>query len=252
MEKVAIGVLLPGAQRFSDENVNPTWKAHVQTDKEITVAFIKPLSARKLYVECICATLGRHLGLPIPRPIIVQIPPHSIGIANDQAILAFGSEDAGYPSLRRHLNDAEAFEKLALFGKSLDLGVFDEWIANTDRNVGNVLFDGGNNFTFIDHEHSIPENLNHSSPASDNQMIRCLFAVKSEFEKFKLNRECQINVIPQYATVPLAILSEMTYATSYLSELEIVQVIKFLEMRIEHLHNLLTSRFQIGQHEMSL
>ena len=83
-------------------------------------------------------------------------------------------------------------------------------------------------------------------------MIRCLFAVKSEFEKFKLNRECQINVAPQYASVPLAILSEMTYATSYLSESEIVHVIKFLEMLIENLHNLLTARFQIGQQEMSL
>lgn len=54
------------------------------------------------------------------------------------------------------------------------------------------------------------------------------------------------------APVPLAILSEMTYATLYLSESEIVSVIKFLEMRLDSLHSLLTSRFQIGQQEMAL
>lgn len=192
------------------------------------------------------------MGLPIPKPIIVKVTAESLldDMPNGATSLAFGSLDAGYPSFRRHLNNPSSQAVLAEFNKSFDVGVFDEWIANADRNVGNILFDGGKSFFFIDHELSIPESMSFDEAASDNQLIRCLYSLKSEFEKHKLKRDVQLNIAPLYSEIPFALLSEMTYATSYLEESVVIDIINFLNARISLLDKLMSSRLSINQMEM--
>jgi hypothetical protein len=253
MEQIDIGIMLPGATVFNDQNVNPTWKAHVKTHDSTIIAFVKKVSLRDIYVECVCAIIGRYLGLPIPKPIIVKVT-HDVfeGIPKGESALAFGSEDAGYPSFRRHARNEDAFEKLKSFSKVIDIGVFDEWIANWDRNLGNILYDGGSDFSFIDHENAIDPNLDHGLPAKDNQIVKAIHSVKSEFDKYRLSRDVELDLIPQYKELSLSLLSAKTYASSYLPDDEITQVISFLENRTECLKSLLDKRLGIKQQELAL
>ena len=253
MEQVEIGLMLPGAMPFNDGNVNPTWKAHVKTNDSVIVAFVKQVTPRDLYIECICAILGRYLELSIPKPVIVKVTNENFdSIPIGEYALAFGSEDAGYPSFRRYINNEHALKRLEEYSKTIDVGVFDEWIGNWDRNIGNILYDGGNSFSFIDHENAIDSSLTIDEPAKSNEIIKVLYAVKSEFEKFKLNREVQTTVISQYQNIPYSFLTEKTYAGSYLDENEILSVIEFLENRVNFLNGLFEKRLCLQQQVMTL
>ncbi|MGB2680797.1 MAG: HipA family kinase [Candidatus Competibacter sp.] len=253
MEQIEIGLMLPGAKRFNDQNMNPTWKTHVKTHDSIVVAYVKRISHRKLFVECVCSVLGRHLGLPIPKPLIIKITNENFkDIPISKYELAFGSEDAGYPSFRRYLKNNEAMKKLKNFSKTLDVGVFDEWIANWDRNVGNILYDGSEKFSFIDHENAIDPTLKPGDPAKSNQIISALYVAQSEFEKHKINRDVQSTIISQYRLCSCSLLSEKTYASSYLDESQIISVIDFLVKRLDNLKNLFEDRLCIRQKKIAL
>ncbi|MCK4843199.1 MAG: hypothetical protein KAT04_15165 [Methylococcales bacterium] len=253
MEQVKIGLMLPGAKSFNDLNVNPTWKAHIKTHDSVVIGYVKQVSPRNLYIECICAIVGRSLGLSIPKPLIVKVTSDNFkSIPDGQFALAFGSEDADYPSFRRYAQSEEALGKLKEYSKTIDVGVFDEWVANWDRNIGNILYDGGNSFSFIDHENAIDVSVAEDEPARANQIIDIIYTVKSEFEKFKLSRDVQTSIIPPYNELPFSILSEKTYASSYLSDEEVLSVISFLENRVQYLDTLFRKRLRLQQQEMAL
>lgn len=253
MEQVKVGLLLPGATSFDDSNVNPTWKGHVKTHDSVVVAYVKQVTVQELYAECVCAVIGRSLGLPIPKPIIVKVTHATFeGIPEGEFALAFGSEDAGYPSFRRYSKSEEALEKLRNYSKALDVGVFDEWVANWDRNVGNILYDGGDEFSFIDHENALDLSLGEADSAKDNQIIRVIYSLKSEFEKHKINRDVDIGITPLYKNFPFSLISEKTYASSYLPEEQITKVIEFLENRSGHIKILMNRRLGIRQQEIAL
>ncbi|WP_334036540.1 HipA family kinase [Alteromonas macleodii] len=256
MEQIDIGVMLPGAIAFNDCNVNPTWKAHIQTHNETIVGFVKLIDLRKIYVECVCAVIGRELGLPIPKPILVKVPQESLPseVLNKPATLAFASKDAEYPSFRRYFNNnsTDALDSLVKFSKSLDIAVFDEWIGNWDRNIGNILYDGNHEYYFIDHENAIDKNLQPESPALKNQMLDQLASSLTEFEKYRSNRISQIDITPSYAGLPFSLISEKTLGGLYLSDDEVVGVIKFLEERLNSLKNLITLRWGFKQQELVL
>jgi len=256
MEEVNIGVMLPGAKQFNDENVNKTWKSHIQTHEEVVVGFVKLLDPRKIYVECVCAIIGRALGLPIPKPLLVKIPHESLPkeIPSGEVALGFGSQDAAYPSFRRFFNQdsQEAVDKLIKFSKSVDVAAFDEWIGNWDRNIGNILYDGSNEYSFIDHENAIDSSLTTDEPAKRNQVLETMACLLSEFEKYKANREIQTTITPQYNDIEFALISDKSYASLYLSDKEIVDVVNFLEQRMLKINDLITNRWGFKQQELSV
>ena len=254
MEQVQVGLMLPGSMPFSDNNnINPTYKSHVQTHEGVIQAYVKLVPHREIYIECVCAVLGRFLGLPIPKPLIVKVDHESLPtVERGKYLLAFGSEDSVYPSLKRRGLDDNLVKKLEDFTKTLDVGVFDEWIGNPDRHGGNILFDGSDKFTFIDHGLSISENLSSDAPASKNIIVETLYTLKSEFEKYKVNREAQSTITPLYSEIPLSLLSEKTYATSYLKADEVVLVVNFLEERSKKLNTLFEKRLDLKQQGLAI
>ncbi len=254
LEQVRVGLMLPGAIRFSDHgNINPTFKAHVKTHDDVIQAYVKFVPYREIYVECVCATIGRFIGLPIPKPLIVQVDHSAIAdIPDGEFRLAFGSEDSAYPSLKRRGVSDELFKSLEDFRLTLDIGVFDEWIANPDRHAGNILFDGSENFVFIDHGLSLASELSADDSASQNIIVDHFYSAKSEFEKFKTNKDAQSNIMPLYYGLPLSVLSEKTFGTSYLNIEEVLSVINFLEERSTKLKILFERRLRLKQQELAI
>jgi hypothetical protein len=144
-----VGYLLPGYSTLS-EGINGPVRGTVRTRDGDVTAICKSLPKRALLVEVLCARLGCQLGLPIPEPLWVI---HS----ETQADL-FGSVDTDYPSLRQLVKrtDTAELKNRLLRWKDFPRAVgFDAWIANSDRNRGNILHDGGSNFWLIDHDQAL-------------------------------------------------------------------------------------------------
>lgn len=248
MENIETGVLLPGAKPFSDCNINQTWKGHVKTATDTVVVYAKLIDAREICVEAFCAILGRQLGIPIPKPYLILADSNSLPIIPEgQHALMFGSEDADFPSFRRYANCEQAFIRLQKFKSTLDVGVFDEWIANHDRNIGNILYDGGDNFLFIDHGLAIPNGMNPLSPASDNNIIRALFSIQSELEKFRTMKTTLQDITPTYNLLKLDEIMRQTHSEKYLEEDEITHVLDFLTNRLSVINSLIRCRLGIAQ-----
>lgn len=251
MDTIEIATLLPGAEPFSDSNINQTWKGHVRTTTDTVVVFAKIVEPREICVEAFCAALGRQLGIPIPKPFLILADSSTLNVVPEgQHALMFGSEDAAYPSFRRYANCAEAYEKLQNFKASLDVGVFDEWIANHDRNVGNILYDGGDDFLFIDHGLAIPQGLQAHTPASDNNILRVLFAIKSEMDKFRDFRTTSQAITPMYRSLNLEDIMASTQASRFIPDVVIKEILSFLTDRLSSMETLIRSRLCISQMDM--
>lgn len=256
LDIVELATMLPGAQKVDDKNLNPTWKAHVLTNSGTKTAFVKIVNSRKIFIECVCAIVGRNLGLPIPSPMIVQVKHEALGdvVPKDEFLLAFGSEDAGHPSFRRRMNkdSDEAMALLKKYSKLLEISVFDEWISNHDRNVGNILFDGKTNFVFIDHELALPAELSPDFVAHDNQFLRVFFAGISEFEKHQVSKKVRDKLVPDYTAVELKTVIERTLSSLYFKDEEALNIIDILEKRITHVSSLTNNRIAIKQQELAI
>ncbi|CAH6891455.1 HipA family kinase [Vibrio coralliirubri] len=255
MDNVELARMLPGAVPFRDLNRNPTWRAHIQTESGIKPAFVKLIEPRSIFVECACALLGRELGLPIPKPSIVLITSDAISaFSEDQQVLAYGSEDVQHPSLLRmfseDINHEKAFEVLAKHPQLLDVSVFDEWIANSDRHFSNILYGGDSDIYFIDHELAIPEALDVDKATNDNQLLRTYFSDLNELDKHRARKKVESDIMPQLNEMPFALLSEKSGATQFLNDEDIVAVIDFLSVRLEHLRVLFDERIKLRQKEI--
>ncbi|UAN57421.1 HipA family kinase [Serratia sp. JSRIV004] len=253
MESIEVATLLPGAKKFHESNINQTWKGHVKTNTDTVVVFAKLIPPREICIEAYCALLGQALGIPIPKPFLILADSSSLDVLSPgHHALMFGSEDAAYPSFRRYAQCKEAMEKLEAFKSSLDVGVFDEWIANHDRNLGNMLYDGGEDFFFIDHGLAIPNDLLPTMPASDNNILRVLYSLKTEIEKFRVLRAASQNITPVCHSLNLLSIMDSTLAEKYIPSAEINGILSFLSRRLPVLESLIRSRIGIKQTDMFL
>ena len=115
---------------------------------------------RQAIAELAAAQLGRAIEINIPEPFLVLVdttllPPES-KYHGTRHRWAFASDQAGKTPVsfaRLVKDDSPGANQLFSTWKGLDdTAAFDEWLANTDRNLGNILYDGhGRTFWLIDH-----------------------------------------------------------------------------------------------------
>ena len=148
--------LLPGHIPLG-VGVNGARRGFAQTfgGSRLPVVF-KAVPESELAAELFCAVLGRNLDLPVPEPLLIRDP--------SNGRLVFGGVDAKFPNLLQTFRlslDPPAYElrpvaeRLQQWPRIAEVVWFDEWIQNTDRNLQNVLWDGGEEFIFIDHGRSL-------------------------------------------------------------------------------------------------
>ena len=133
-------------------NVTPLWHGDALTPTGEVRLYIKRAPRDEVLAECLCAVLGSALHLPIPRAFLVLDPVGWLGGG-----VLIGSEDAGFPSLKHHLacQLADLPAALATWPQLHTAALFDEWIANPDRNQGNLLWDAADQWLLIDHARAL-------------------------------------------------------------------------------------------------
>lgn len=251
MDELLLGSLLPGAVPIHNNNINPVWRGNVQLSDRRRTMYVKAVDSRTLAVEVICAVMGRSLGLPIPRPAIVNVTP--IALPDLQApALFFGSESVDNPDLKKWLNrDSEdTMQALRSWSKLLDAGCFDEWLANADRHGGNILWGGGNNYSLIDHSEALPAWLPVSAAAESNSLLWAAAEGKRPKEIEQLYLKAKQGT---QAYSHLSIQSEIRDILNGVSSTSTVDtLIAFLHHRIHSLLMLISRRIGYAQNNLVL
>jgi hypothetical protein len=161
------GYLLPSAHLVTD-GFFETYKGVVELTKGGKCeAYVKLLGNKALANEIICTLLGQSADLPIPKGYLVHVSAtdypdsHFLKGNRIQETIAYGSESANAVSFTRHFKlqgeEDEALAYKELFPKWngwRDTVTFDEWLANADRNPGNLLLGANKEIWLIDHTHA--------------------------------------------------------------------------------------------------
>ena len=153
-----VGGLLP----FNYGNVNQTFKALVvsSSSPDPFAAIVKDLPHRELFNELISFLVLQGLGLPVPEAYIGLVPSSEASISEAPKVgedlrAVFVSKEVPSPSLRMvsgldssatnvqlHTCLEKLVPQIAKWAMLGELYAFDSWIANIDRNLGNLLFSG--------------------------------------------------------------------------------------------------------------
>lgn len=148
---------------------NEVWLSPASgADGRPLMLYVKPqLTARQLAVELLAAQIGRACGLPCPNPYIVRARSPRFGLAATEVRLVFGSEREGR-GMAQPIRDRDyLFETLEQAKLLVPAIVFDEWIANTVRGPGDVLFDTERGAVLIDHEGAMEASVSSSGAAAN-------------------------------------------------------------------------------------
>lgn len=102
-----------------------------------------------LAAELLGALLAQALGLPTPQPYVLRLRPGVLsgsrfmqGAAAGTPLLCVATHDLGGRAFAQLLTEQSDFAKKLLrqWHALLPAAAFDEWIANLDRNFGNILY----------------------------------------------------------------------------------------------------------------
>lgn len=246
LEVIERGLVL-SAQSFNDENINKTWRTQVRKmDGETVSAFSKLIPPREIFIEAVCALIGRYIGIQIPKPILVLLPKNIIpSLEKDE--LGFASEDVEHPSIRRSVEQQAILKAIKNDLQCFHVGVFDEWIANPDRNTGNILYDGSDDFWFIDHGLSISDQLAFNTPAKRNLLLSHQYQQAQLLVRTRAHRDATRDLVPEYRNIPLTLLSGNTHAVHYTEQSTITDVVEFLSKRIDEMSALLAQRLDVNK-----
>jgi|GEM_PF-634512 len=261
MEPITVAELLPGYEPYHDKNVNPVYKAQVHTDGQGEIsAFVKSIPDHELLMECVCALIGRALGLPIPKPLLVIAAPDSCPARHDIRKPLFGSEAIDHPSARRFVCPSGDIDPhlyqffcahLEQWKQLKEAALFDEQIANSDRNGGNYLFDG-QQFYLIDHGlafaglfHNV---ISASQPVPDNLFLSIL---SSQDEVSRKRTQKQLRTpLAALGRVDIQQAYDHSLFNHYADDLSIGEnMIEFYRQRIDHISDIMSQQLGIKPHD---
>lgn len=217
---------------------------------EVT-AYAKPLDRIPFLVEILCARLADAMGLPVPEPIIA--------FSEDGERQFFASLKVDYPDLTQRLtisndqiqqtsHNVEILRKISEWPSIEKAAAFDEWIANEDRNLGNLLFDGDKAITLIDHNLAMRPHFVPNNPLAKNTLLDIKLEFnQDEFSKQRIKTNLSHLISQLDGTLPKKITDQMRDDLNLATSLEIDHMLNFLDKRLTVLGNITTSRVPVKQ-----
>lgn len=154
-----------------------------------TAAYFKRLTLRAILVEIFCAQLARALELPCPTPYLSVGRGCDFGIGTDAPVYLFASQASEHPTLAAILNDPQEAVQILARAKLLHrVIVFDEWIANPDRGLKNLLLDSASGVQLIDHEEALASHVQPPDVVSNWLLDRAAEALSQTDRWAAMNR----------------------------------------------------------------
>lgn len=145
-------------------------------------AYVKLLPPKQMYAEMLSAALGRHFGLPIPYTSVVAARGADLGVSAAM-VPCLASVDTGARPISRMVRFEEVNDKLNKWAHRRTAIVFDELIANSDRNLRNLLLGSDGKLWLIDHEEAMSDPLSVPHRTICNHLLERLLADVQKFER---------------------------------------------------------------------
>ncbi|ESS73981.1 hypothetical protein MGMO_8c01200 [Methyloglobulus morosus KoM1] len=216
-------------------------------------AYAKKLRNQEFLVEILSALIGREIGLPIPEPIIA--------ISLDGNEVLFASVDVEFPDLTRRLNvdnnklmdtpeNSALLKKVSEWIHIYDAIGFDEWIANDDRNLGNILFDGKDKFFLIDHNQAMRLPFAPETPIDNKLLLIKLLFTQDEVGKQRIKNHISAMVDGIDPNLPESIVNRLLAQYPGLDRTILTSMVDFLHKRLGHIPEIANQK--IITHQMSL
>ena len=250
--------------RETEGRDSETYKAQILDDQDHTVtAYVKlTLDPRKIIAELAASQVGRALQLNIPQPYLVLVNTDEIPEALNSSfagrgfMICFASKqvsDRGY-SLERSFNSGSNLASISI-SKLFDMNAtvaFDELIANTDRNLGNLIYSPEKKgIWMIDHGRALTGEYWDLWGLIPDQYVTNTLADNNchswdEGRRRAVLSEAQ-KMVAACAELSLDDLDKEGHYSRIDSETDRVQIAAFFKERIQHTVPLLCKRLQIEQ-----
>ena len=243
---IRMGRLLPGAMPIGI-GISGARRGvvRISPDEDVTT-IVKPGSFGEIAAELFVAMLAREIALPVPEPVLVYDPEGSAFLC--------GSIDIELPNLCTAfplMNPNNVDDLNLLIAKIKDwsdhplAAAFDEWIANVDRNIKNLLWDGAG-FVLIDHAQSMQQNTP-GIPDANKIVLALLTVITDDVGRRRLLKQITKNgltfddIYIENAANHLGSVG-VTMIAGYSIEFD-----NFLKNRLPIIEQLIRARFPMGQ-----
>lgn len=160
LNRGAIRVKRRNARRRNDELWVGSGYSETGADDDVPL-YVRIGTSKHIVAELVCSVIGRAIGLPVPEPLIVRIrkgdlPGSRLIDQTADLTLAFASTSVGGDSCAQLLREDSdhALRLVMTWRHLLSATAFDEWMANPDRNLGNIVF-AAQNLWLIDHAQAL-------------------------------------------------------------------------------------------------
>ncbi|MDE0444084.1 MAG: hypothetical protein OXL38_18490 [Gammaproteobacteria bacterium] len=185
--------------------------------------------------------------LPVVQPGIATLEDAEID-ADMQ--FAFASLEVDTQSAFRLRDDTVLRSQLSRWPSLRAAIAFDEWIANADRTIDNLLFRGASDFVLVDHGEAIPSGMSVDA-LTVNQLARLVYP--------EVNRDEEHTAIQQVRQAAWAFdqvdfdqIKVASHARWWGGEQMLGECCRFLEDRRGHLDGLINELFGVGQQTLPL
>ena len=227
---------------------NGVWRCTVVVEDQPTDAYVKLVPTYQIVREVLCALIAQAVGLPVLRPGVVLLDDAPFETSER---FAFGTVATPEQSLSRSMRDDSVLRSQLSRWTHLALAIaFDEWIANNDRTVRNLLFRGASDFVLIDHGEAIPSGMAVDGSVP-NLLARLAYADVNRDELGLATRRVQDASVAfdeiDMTSIQTASLAEYWDADGRLSE-----CCRFLTDRLVHLDDLIARSLGVGQRNLPL
>lgn len=234
-----------GAGPIRDGSV---WRCTVELGDELVEALVKPVPAYQVVREVLCAMIAEEAGLPVLRPGVVPLDRSPLRTPER---FAFGTLALDARPLPRMRDDNVLRRHLAQWPHLALAIAFDEWIGNSDRTVGNLLFRGAGDFVLIDHGEAIPADMSPQRASTANLLALLAFAdVRRDEERAALQRVR--SAAARLHEVDMASVMEASRAELWSPPDMLRECCRWLTDRLPHLDDLIAGRFGSGQRSLSM
>ncbi|WP_028627687.1 HipA family kinase [Metapseudomonas resinovorans] len=214
-------------------------------------AYVKLLPPKQMYAEVLSAALGQHLGLPVPYTSVVIARGADVGL-NVAQVVCLASVDTGARPISRIVRPDDVNGLLNKWAHAKTAIVFDELIANADRNLRNLLLGSDGKLWLIDHEEALGEPLSSPHRTICNHLLEKLLTDVHEFER---RRSAQL--INEKALA----LNDCDFSEQAMRSLPgpcrvpasfVTEVVEFLQARVHHMPLLIGNSLDLKQHALDL
>lgn len=223
----------------------------------VRVGGLRPATA-----ELVCAVVGRALGLPVPEPFLVRIgqgalPRSRVLDPKAPESMAFASHDASGSTFAQLLRADSGFamQLLLQWQYLIPVATFDEWLANTDRNLGNILFTAGS-LWLIDHADALGGvqsryyPLSQLTDAAFNNVLGGVLQSLKHTDRAAALDDAQTWVRHPASALDLAAALQCTGITPWHTAAEQAELLDFIHARLTLAHSLLCKR--LGHPQLAL